>query len=84
MASTPSSHKPRRKRKLKDFPSASHGGSVVTSEGGIQQPAFPLVAFLWAAKGTVSQWIVLPCILMAVGLFRWATGFWGYSGMYIV
>jgi alpha-1,3-glucosyltransferase len=28
----------------------------------------------------VSQWVLLPLILMAVGLFRWVTGFWQYSG----
>jgi alpha-1,3-glucosyltransferase len=44
-------------------------------------PAFPLAAFLWPARGTVSQWELLPLILMAVGLFRWAAGLWGYSGM---
>jgi alpha-1,3-glucosyltransferase len=43
-------------------------------------PAFPLAAFLWPARGTVSQWELLPLILMAVGLFRWAAGLWGYSG----
>ncbi|KAL8836100.1 MAG: hypothetical protein Q9170_003048 [Blastenia crenularia] len=29
---------------------------------------------------STSQWIILPLILMAVGLFKWVTGFWGYSG----
>jgi hypothetical protein len=28
----------------------------------------------------LSQWEVLPLILMVVGLFRWAAGLWGYSG----
>ncbi|KAF2460078.1 glycosyl transferase [Lineolata rhizophorae] len=43
------------------------------------QPHFPLVSFLRPAKGE-SQWIVLPLILMAAGLFRWATAMWDYSG----
>ena len=46
----------------------------------VQKPAFPLVSFLLPARSTVSQWVVLPLILMVVGLFRWATGFWNYSG----
>lgn len=45
-----------------------------------QKPAFPLVAFLWAARSSTSTWTVLPVILMIVGLFRWTAGFWGYSG----
>lgn len=44
------------------------------------RPAFPLAAFLWPARGTTSQWVILPLILMIVGLFRWTTGLWGYSG----
>jgi alpha-1,3-glucosyltransferase len=43
-------------------------------------PEFPLVAFLWPARGTTSQWLLLPIILMIVGLFRWTVGLWGYSG----
>lgn len=43
-------------------------------------PEFPLVAFLWPARGTTSQWILIPIILMIVGLFRWSVGLWGYSG----
>jgi alpha-1,3-glucosyltransferase len=80
MSST-ASHRPRRKRKAGNLSSSGTGNGLIESHNGIQKPAFPLVAFLWPAKGTVSQWIILPCILMAVGLFRWATGFWGYSGM---
>lgn len=38
------------------------------------------MAFLLPARGAVSQWVTLPLILMATGLFKWATGFWGYSG----
>lgn len=47
----------------------------------VRAPTFPLAAFLWPARGSVSQWEILPLILMAVGLFRWAAGLWGYSGM---
>lgn len=75
-------HKPRRRRKAEDTSLAalSHGTIDVDSATGLPKPAFPLAAFLWPAKGTVSQWVVLPLVLMAVGLFRWATGLWGYSG----
>ena len=79
---TPASHKPRKKRKGEEDGAYAGEYGVVTTDpaSGQQQPAFPLVAFLWPAKGTLSQWAVLPLILMAVGLFRWATAFWDYSG----
>ncbi|EOD45639.1 putative glucosyltransferase protein [Neofusicoccum parvum UCRNP2] len=79
--STPT-HKPRKKKKGDSgiLANPRHGTVIVNPEDGIAKPAFPLVAFLWPAKGTVSQWVVLPLILIAVGLFRWATAFWGYSG----
>ncbi|TKA79042.1 hypothetical protein B0A49_04506 [Cryomyces minteri] len=77
--SSPSSHRPRRRRKGDDTGSAS--SVEVDAVTGVSKPAFPLAAFLWPAKGSISQWAVLPLILMAVGLFRWATGFWGYSGL---
>ncbi|KAK6596869.1 ALG8 glycosyltransferase family ALG6 [Botrytis cinerea] len=44
------------------------------------QPTYPLASLLWSARSSTSQWVVLPLILMAVGLFRWAAGLWGYSG----
>ncbi|KAF1808927.1 ALG6, ALG8 glycosyltransferase [Eremomyces bilateralis CBS 781.70] len=73
------SHKPRRKsRELGS--AASHGllyTDPVTQE---KKPLFPLVGFLGPAKVTISKWIIFPIILMVVGLFRWATTFWGYSG----
>lgn len=81
-----SSHKPRRSRRRDDVAlSRSSGSSVhglltidpITKE---QRPSFALVAFLYPAKGTTSRWVALPVILIAVGLFRWCTGFWGYSG----
>ncbi|EFW99878.1 copii-coated vesicle protein 4 [Grosmannia clavigera kw1407] len=51
-----------------------------TPDGLARSPAFPLAAFLWPARGAASQWELLPLILMAAGLFRWAAGLWGYSG----
>ncbi|KAF2432885.1 ALG6, ALG8 glycosyltransferase [Tothia fuscella] len=82
MASINSPHKPRRKRKPNDYTSGSAQGSstVDTLDDGTKRPNFPLVAFLWPAKGSVSQWLLLPCILMTIGLFRWVTGIWRYSG----
>ena len=59
----------------------SSSRNVSAAESMARVPAFPLAAFLWPARGTVSQWELLPLILMAVGLFRWAAGLWGYSGM---
>jgi len=63
-------------------PVADNGVLIQDSVTKSPKPAFPLVAFLLPAKGTVSQWLLLPLILMVVGLYRWATGFWGYSGVY--
>ncbi|OCL08052.1 glycosyltransferase family 57 protein [Glonium stellatum] len=82
MASPQQSHKPRRRRKIEEGSLAhiTHGTIDVDLNSNTRKPAFPLVAFLWPAKGTVSQWVTLPLILMVVGLFRWTTGFWGYSG----
>ncbi|KAG2169557.1 hypothetical protein JADG_009296 [Aureobasidium aubasidani] len=78
----PTSHRPRKKRRDDQVSGPRSNALIVTdAETKQQKPAFPLVAFLLPAKGTVSQWIVMPLILMAVGLFRWATGFWGYSGL---
>ena len=75
MASASPSHKPRRKSK-KPEPFAS----LTKQEALVRTPSFPLAAFLWPARGSISQWEVLPLILMVVGLFRWAAGLWGYSG----
>ncbi|KAI6249422.1 putative dolichyl pyrophosphate Man9GlcNAc2 alpha-1,3-glucosyltransferase [Erysiphe necator] len=66
--STPS-HKPRR-----IIRKASH-----TTSKAVWQ-TFPLVHFLWPARNSVSQKIILPLILIFVGLFRWAAGLWDYSG----
>ncbi|CAO2656707.1 Nn.00g055100.m01.CDS01 [Neocucurbitaria sp. VM-36] len=80
---SPAGHKPRRRRKIEEGSLAhvTHGTLDLDSSTHARLPAFPLVAFLWPAKGTVSQWVTLPLVLMAVGLFRWATSLWGYSGL---
>ncbi|PWY92797.1 ALG6, ALG8 glycosyltransferase [Aspergillus heteromorphus CBS 117.55] len=82
MAPPPSSYRPRKKRK---FPSSFTGSnnSLIVETDGKASPAFPLVSFLWSARAGVSQWLVLPLILMAVGLFRWAVSLWGYSGFQV-
>ncbi|OCK76262.1 glycosyltransferase family 57 protein [Lepidopterella palustris CBS 459.81] len=82
MASSQNSHKPRRRRKIEEGSLAhvTHGTLDIDFNTHARKPAFPLVSFLWPAKGIVSQWVTLPLVLMAVGLFRWTTGFWGYSG----
>ena len=79
---TPASHRPRRKRKASHLVSASSNGTVLLdAPTQREKPAFPLAAFFWPIKGTpVSQWVILSLVLMAVGLFRWVTGFWQYSG----
>ncbi|TDZ13208.1 putative dolichyl pyrophosphate Man9GlcNAc2 alpha-1,3-glucosyltransferase [Colletotrichum spinosum] len=85
----PSPHKPQRRAKKAGNGNGNGGGasSSPSSEGHITKreplvkaPVFPLASFLWPARGSVSEWEVLPLILMAVGLFRWAAGLWGYSG----
>ncbi|KAF2750778.1 glycosyltransferase family 57 protein [Sporormia fimetaria CBS 119925] len=79
---SPQTHKPRRRKKIEEGSLAhvTHGTLDLDQATHTRKPAFPLVAFLWPAKGTVSQWVMVPLVLMAVGLFRWSTGLWGYSG----
>ncbi|KAI3322182.1 glycosyltransferase family 57 protein [Xylariaceae sp. AK1471] len=72
-----SPHKPRRKTKK-----TAHFDDNVKHEALVRAPAFPLEAILWPARTSLSQWEVLPLILMAAGLFRWAAGLWGYSGLH--
>lgn len=78
----PSTPKPRRKAVKK--PTANVVMKVnqhlSKADALVRTPTFPLSAFLWPARGSVSQWEILPLILMVAGLFRWAAGFWGYSG----
>ncbi|KAK3394160.1 glycosyltransferase family 57 protein [Podospora didyma] len=77
---SPSPHKPRRKPKRTGNGTSSNLPSAPTREPHARTPAFPLEAILWPARGSVSQWEMLPLILMVAGLFRWAAGLWGYSG----
>ncbi|KAK4218204.1 ALG6, ALG8 glycosyltransferase family-domain-containing protein [Rhypophila decipiens] len=77
---SPSPHKPRRKAKRVAGDDGFSGGRLTPAEPLVRQPSFPLAAILWPARGTTSQWELLPLILMAAGLFRWAAGLWGYSG----
>ncbi|KAH8812316.1 glycosyltransferase family 57 protein [Xylogone sp. PMI_703] len=92
---SPQTHKPRRRVNRnesrsptptphRDVASASAAGMrsqrPSSSSSGGSEPAYPLAAFLWPARSSPSQWEVLPLILMAVGMFRWAAGLWGYSG----
>ncbi|KAI2626294.1 glycosyltransferase family 57 protein [Xylaria nigripes] len=71
-----SPHKPRRKMKK-----TAHFDANVKPASLSRSPAFPLEAVLWPARTSLSQWEILPLVLMAVGLFRWAAGLWGYSGL---
>jgi len=74
------SHKPRKRKKQEDIFGVGHSQAIVTAADGSKSPAFPLASFFWPARGGVSQWIVLPVILLIVGLFRWSTALWPYSG----
>jgi alpha-1,3-glucosyltransferase len=82
MPPTPSSsHRPRKKRRQEAATSSSNGTLTLDPISKREKPAFSLVAFFWPVRGTsTSQWLLLPCILMVVGLFRWCTGIWPYSG----
>ncbi|EXJ77843.1 alpha-1,3-glucosyltransferase [Capronia epimyces CBS 606.96] len=80
MSSPSNSHRPRKRRKelarsltITDIVKLDPRDNAIT-------PEFPLVAFLWPSRGTTSQWILLPLILMVVAIFRWSVGLWGYSG----
>jgi hypothetical protein len=83
MSSSTASHRARKKKGL-DSPltRTPTTANIVTVDGqnNAVKPEFPLVAFLWPARGTTSQWILIPLILIVVGLFRWTVGLWGYSG----
>lgn len=81
MASSPTSYRPRQKKKLPTTFSGTNNNDLILDAGSPHAaPAFPLVSFMWFARGATSQWIILPLILMVVGLFRWAVSLWGYSG----
>ena len=79
---SPSRHKARRKKKAAGDQLSNYGAIVSQdASSSTSNPAFPLASFLWPARKSTSQWVILPLILMAVGLFRWTVGFWGYSGI---
>ncbi|KAL1963399.1 hypothetical protein VTN77DRAFT_8415 [Rasamsonia byssochlamydoides] len=77
---TSPSYRPRQKKKLLATSPGSNNDLILEPGSSKASPAFPLVSFLWAARGGTSQWLILPLVLMAVGLFRWAVSLWGYSG----
>ncbi|KAN0074109.1 ALG6, ALG8 glycosyltransferase family domain containing protein [Elaphomyces granulatus] len=77
---SPSSYRPRQKKKFPPTAPGSNNDLVLDPGTPRAAPMFPLVSFLWAARGGTSQWLILPLILMAVGLYRWAVSLWGYSG----
>ncbi|EHY59847.1 Glucosyltransferase-like protein [Exophiala dermatitidis] len=83
MSGSSQSHRPRKKRKqlstLTRSPTITDIVKVDAQDNAVS-PEFPLVAFLWPSRGTTSQWILLPLILMVVAIFRWSVGLWGYSG----
>jgi alpha-1,3-glucosyltransferase len=83
MSSIGTSHKPRKKKKssggLQRTPTNADIVAIDEHSNAVK-PGFPLVAFLWPARGTTSQWVLIPLILMIVGLFRWTVGLWDYSG----
>ncbi|KAL3453751.1 ALG6, ALG8 glycosyltransferase family-domain-containing protein [Aspergillus insuetus] len=83
MATNSASYRPRKKRKSAALFAGSNNPLTVDSGEGKFTPAFPLVSFQWGARAGVSQWLVLPLTLMAVGLFRWAVSLWGYSGFQV-
>ncbi|KAI9883712.1 MAG: hypothetical protein M1823_004516 [Watsoniomyces obsoletus] len=82
MAAESKSHRPRTKNGSfrGTTPESTDGTVAVEGIKGTPQPAFPLAASLWPARVGVSSWVVLALILIGAGLFRWAVGFWGYSG----
>ncbi|KAI9371178.1 ALG6, ALG8 glycosyltransferase family-domain-containing protein [Aspergillus egyptiacus] len=83
MAPPNPSYRPRKKRKAAALFAASNNSLTVNAGDGKPAPGFPLVSFLWGARAGVSQWLVLPLVLMTVGLFRWAVSLWGYSGFQV-
>ncbi|ESZ93732.1 glycosyltransferase family 57 protein [Sclerotinia borealis F-4128] len=76
---SPSPHKPRSRGQQSKKAMLDETTSTTRRTSG-NQPTYPLASLLWSARSSTSQWVVLPLILMAVGLFRWAAGLWGYSG----
>ena len=80
-----SSHRPRKKTKGSTSSAVGSNDAVIIDPSTTTlRPAFPLASFLWPARKSASQWVILPLVLMMVGLFRWVTGFWGYSGLSMI
>ena len=80
MSTPSSSHRPRKKRKIVQRSETLTDLANLDPLTNAVQPEFNLVAFLLPARGTTSQWLLIPLILMFTGLFRWVVGYWGYSG----
>ncbi|KAK2629174.1 hypothetical protein QTJ16_002277 [Diplocarpon rosae] len=79
----PPPHRLRRKvNKISNDSESSAAPSAAGGRSSSSRPSYPLAAFLWPARSSVSQWDTLPLILMAAALFRWAAGLWGYSGFH--
>lgn len=80
MSSPSTPHKPRKKKR--QLVRSNTLSDIATLEPGSNsiKPEFNLVAFLLPARGTVSQWILIPLILIFAALFRWSIGVWDYSG----
>ena len=53
---------------------------IVCDENGNPHPAFPLVAYFWDARERTSLRYGVVLVLLVIGLFKWATGLWPYSG----
>ncbi|MCJ1311348.1 Glucosyltransferase-like protein [Agyrium rufum] len=87
MSSTSTPHKARKRKEASNTPDAAMRPSNTALSGrsrtvsSSQNPQFPLASFFWPAKKGTSSWVVLPLILLMAGLFRWAVGLWGYSGL---
>ncbi|KAJ5162277.1 hypothetical protein N7492_007669 [Penicillium capsulatum] len=77
------SRRPRRKLRSHNPPDPGSNNNLIVEHHGKTSAAFPLVSFLWSARKGATQWLILPLILMAVGLFRWSVSLWGYSGFQV-
>ncbi|KAL2866986.1 dolichyl-P-Glc:Man(9)GlcNAc(2)-PP-dolichol alpha-1,3-glucosyltransferase ALG6 [Aspergillus lucknowensis] len=83
MAPPTPAYRPRKKRKSAALFTNSNSSLIVGAGEGKSAPTFPLVSFLWGTRTGVSQWLLLPLVLMTVGLFRWGVSLWGYSGFQV-
>ena len=60
-----------------------HGLALRDAKSKKLSPAFPLAAYLWPNRGTVSFKYGILMMLMVTTLYKWSTGLWPYSGMAI-